>query len=74
MDNNGDGKVLEWFEQSAIFSKHVVGMTADQVAGMTTKAVNGHDISSDNTLLSAGCTIQITGIKAVVAQSVTNAR
>ena len=74
MDRNGDGIVKEWYEQSAAFSKHVVGMTADQVAGMTTKPVNGHDISADDKLLSAGCTIQITGMKEIVVKSVENAR
>ena len=69
MDNNGDGKVLEWFEQSAAFSKYVVGMTPAEVAGLETTLVNGHYISTDDTLLSAGCTIQITGIKAVVAEA-----
>ena len=76
MDWNGDGKVLEWYQQSAAFSAHVVGMTAAQVNAMPTKTVesSGYIISSDNTLLSAGCTIQITSMKAVVAESVTNAR
>ena len=76
MDWNGDGVVKEWFEQSLAFSKHVVGMTAAQVKAMGTQEVPGQHyiISNDEALLSAGCTIQITGIKAVVAQSVTNAR
>ena len=76
MDWNGDGVVKEWFEQSAAFSKHVVGMTADQVKAMGTKTVEGkgYVISNDADLLAAGCTIQITSIKAVVAESVTNAR
>ena len=74
VDNNNDGVKLEWYVQSEAFSKHVVGMTAAEVAGMKTQFVNGHDISADDALLSAGCTIQITGICAVVAQAVTNAR
>jgi hypothetical protein len=76
MDWNGDGKVLEWYVQSAEFSKFVVGMTAAEVADMATKVVEGkgYVISADDALLTAGCTIQITGIKAVVAQSATNAR
>ena len=73
-DNNGDGKVLEWYVQSAEFSKFVVGKTAAEVQALQTKEVNAHQISVDESLLSAGCTIQITAIKAVVAQSVTNAR
>lgn len=76
MDWNGDGKVLEWYVQSAEFSKYVVGKTAAEVEAMATKEVEGkgYVISADDALLSAGCTIQITAIKAVVAQSVKNAR
>ena len=75
MDPNGDGKVLEWYLQSAAFSAHVVGMTAEQVAGMETATNSiGYQMTTDEALLAAGCTIQITAIKAVVAQSVTNAR
>ena len=76
MDWNNDGKVLEWYLQSQAFSAHVVGMTGEQVAAMPTKTVEGagYVISADDALLSAGCTIQITSIKTVVAESVTNAR
>ena len=76
MDWNGDGKTLEWYLQSAEFSKYVVGKTAADVEAMATKEVEGHGyiISADDALLTAGCTIQITAIKAVVAQSVKNAR
>ena len=80
-DNNGDGTFKEWFEQSSAFSTFVVGMTGEEVANMPTKVLGaeygstaGYVISADDNLLSAGCTIQITGIKAVVAESVTNAR
>ncbi len=73
-DNNGDGVVKEWYVQSEAFSKHVVGMSGAEVAAMTTKEVNNHQISTDDKLLSAGCTIQITGICAVVAQAAANAR
>ena len=73
-DNNGDQIILEWYIQSEAFSTYVVGMTAAEVAGMKTQFVSNHYISADEALLSAGCTIQITGICAVVAQSVTNAR
>jgi len=76
MDWNGDGKVLEWYLQSVEFSKYVVGKTAAEVEAMATKEVEGkgYVISADDALLSAGCTIQITAIKAVVAQSAKNAR
>ena len=75
MDPNGDGKVLEWYLQSAAFSAHVVGMTADEVANMTTEANSiGYQMTTDADLLAAGCTIQITDIKAVVAEAARNAR
>ena len=76
MDWNSDGHVYEWYIQSGVFSNHVVGMTAEEVAAMATQVVegSGYVISADEDLLAAGCTIQITAIKAVVAQSVTNAR
>lgn len=75
-DHNGDGIVLEWYQQSKAFSDFVVGMTAKDVENMPTQIFpdDQYVISADKTLLDAGCTIQITGIKAVVAESVTNAR
>ena len=72
-DNNDDGIVLEWYLQSAAFSKHILGMTGAQVAAMETQLVNNHYISTDADLLTAGCTMQITGIQAVVAEAVDNA-
>ena len=76
MDWNGDGEVKEWYVQSEAFSKFVVGKTAAEVADLATKEVegSGYIISADEDLLKAGCTIQITGIKAVVSQAATNAR
>ena len=73
-DNNGDGTVKEWYIQSAAFSAYVVGKTGAEVKALETKEVNAHQISTDEALLNAGCTIQITGIKAVVGKSVDNAR
>ncbi len=58
-DNDGDGRVLEWDEQAKAFEAHVVGMTAAEVAAMTTVEVNEHHISTDADLIAAGCTIQI---------------
>ena len=75
MDPNNDGKVLEWYLQSEIFSKHVIGMTADEVANMATAANSiGYQMSTDAELVAAGCTIQITAIKAVVSNAAKNAR
>ena len=72
-DNNGDGLVLEWYIQSAEFSKYVVGLTSTEVANLETQFVNNHYISADNTLLNAGCTMQITGIMEVVVIATNNA-
>ena len=75
MDPNGDGVTYEWYIQSEAFSKHVVGMTADAVAAMETAANSiGYQMSTDADLVAAGCTIQITAIKAVMAQAAKNAR
>ena len=75
MDPNNDGVVKEWYLQSAAFSAHVVGMTGEEVAAMETAANSiGYQMTTDADLLAAGCTIQITAIKAVVAKSVANAR
>ena len=74
-DNNGDGVILEWDAQAKAFEAYVVGKTAQEVKDMPTKTLeNGYVISSEDALLKAGCTIQITAIKAVVAKSVSSAR
>ena len=73
-DNDGDGRVLEWYVQSAAFSAHVVGMTADEVKAMTITNAGGYLISADADLIGAGCTIQITGLQAVVAEAIMYAR
>ena len=73
-DNDGDGRVLEWYVQSAEFSKYAVGKTATEIATLETAEVNAHFVSADAALISAGCTMQITGIMAVVAQAANNAR
>ena len=74
-DNNGDEIIKEWYEQSAIFSQYVVGKTGAEVSGLAlNKLENGYEISSDESLLAAGCTIQLTAIKAVVAKAFSNAR
>ena len=68
------GTVKEWYIQSAAFSAYVVGRTATEIASMETKVVNDHYISVEEGLLEAGCTMQITGICAVVATAANNAR
>ena len=68
------GTVKEWYIQSAAFSSYVLGKTAAEIAGMETTLVNNHYISVEQALLDAGCTMQITGICAVVAQAANNAK
>ena len=71
----GNAKATEWYIQSAAFSAHIVGMTSAEVQAMPTQTMsNGYVISNDKALLDAGCTMSITGIQAVVVESVTNAR
>ena len=74
VDNNGDGVMKEWFEQSKAFSEYAVGKTAADIKGMQTTEANGHQITVDQALLEAGCSIQITGICAVVAEAAEIAR
>ncbi len=74
-DNNGDNIIKEWYEQSAIFSQYVVGKTGAEVSALELTVLdNGYEIAKDNALLAAGCTIQLTSIKAVVAKAFANAR
>ena len=73
-DNNGDGIVLEWYKQSAAFSNYIAGLTSAEVEGLETAEVNNHLISTDDALLNAGCTMQITGIMAVVVEAVADAK
>lgn len=74
MDNDGDGRVLEWYQQSAAFSQYVVGMTAKEVKNMSTTNANGSYISTDSDLLYAGCTMGIDGMKQAVYEAASNAR
>lgn len=68
-DNNGDNVVKEWYEQAKAFEQYVVGKTVAEVEAMTTKEVNGHQISADDALLAAGCTIQITDFRDAVVKA-----
>ena len=71
----GNEKATEWYIQSAAFSAHVVGLTADGVKAMPTQTMsNGYVISNDKALLDAGCTMSITGIQNVLVKAMTNAR
>lgn len=69
------GTVKEWYQQADAFVKFVVGKTGAQVKAMETQTLdNGYKISADADLLAAGCTIQITGIQAVVGAACDNVR
>ena len=71
----GNETVVEWYLQSAAFSKHVVGKTSADVQALPTQTMdNGYVISNDQALLGAGCTMSIDAIIAVVVESVANAR
>ena len=74
VDNNDDGVMLEWFEQADAFAKYVVGKTGAEIKALQTKEAKGHQISVDEELLKAGCTIQITGMQAVIAAACDYAR
>ena len=68
-DNNGDGVVLEWYLQAEKFEAYVVGKTGAEVAALETQLVNNHNISKDETLLNAGCTIDITAFQKAIAKA-----
>ena len=65
--------IAEWDAQSAAFSQYTVGKTADEVAGLETKENNGHQVTVDETLF-ASCTMDITGMKEVIATAANYAR
>lgn len=57
-DLNGDGKVLEWNEQAAVFSTACAGLTAEEIAALV--AADGYyGVESVQT---AGCTMGVSGI------------
>lgn len=66
--------IAEWDAQSEAFSQYTVGKTADEVAAIET-VVNesGHNVTTDETLL-ASCTMDISGMMAVIAQAANYAR
>lgn len=68
-DNNDDGVIKEWDEQAKAFEQYVVGKTVAEVEAMTTKEAHGHQISADDALLAAGCTIQITDFRDAVVKA-----
>ena len=73
-DNDGDGRVLEWYEQTKAFEAYVVGKTAAEVNSIETQLVNNHHIAKDQALLDAGCSMQITGMMEAIATACDHAR
>lgn len=65
--------IAEWDAQAKAFSAYTVGMTAADVRAIETTESNGHNITVDETLL-ASCTMDITGMMAVIAQAADYAR
>lgn len=60
-DLNGDGKVLEWYEQAAAFNAACVGKTADEISALVVDGYGTEDVQN------AGCTMGIADmVKAVV--------
>ena len=53
-DLNGDGVVLEWFEQADVFDSKVVGLTSAELPSLVLDTGYGKDI-----LTTAGCTINV---------------
>lgn len=62
-DLNGDGKVLEWNEQAAVFSAECLGKTANEITAL---AVDGYGVES---LQTAGCTIGISDMVKAAAKA-----
>ena len=69
VDNNGDGVMLEWYDQVYALENYLVGKTLAQVEAIETQFVNNHYIAKDEALLNAGCTIQITDFVAAVVKA-----
>jgi hypothetical protein len=67
---------IEWYKQAQAFENYVVGMTAEDVANIKTQKAEGSGsiISADDALLSAGCIIDITPLKTVLANAARYAR
>lgn len=66
-DVNGDGVVLEWFEQIDAFCKTVEGKTIDEVKAMVVNGYQGND-----EVMAAGCTIGIADYVKALEKAVAN--
>lgn len=66
--------IAEWDAQAKAFADYTVGKTAAEVAGIeTTVNDSGHNVTTDETLL-ASCTMDISGMMAVIALAANYAR
>ena len=66
--------IAEWDAQAQAFANYTVGKTADEIANIETKVnEEGYNVAVDETLY-ASCTMQITGMMAVLAQAADYAR
>ena len=66
--------VAEWDAQAQAFESYVVGKTGEEVKNMETTVNDaGHNVTTDETLL-ASCTMDISGMIAVIAQAAAYAR
>ena len=70
---------IEWYQQSANFTNYIAGMTKAEVEGIETRtrgedeAHPGYVVAADADLF-AQCSIQITGMKEVIATAIDYAR
>lgn len=67
-DKNGDGKVLEWYEQADAFMATAKGKTLEEV-----KAYMTEDGYTTGDLSTAGCTIHVTDFIGALEKAVANA-
>lgn len=67
-DNNGDGKVLEWYEQIDALCSVIEGKTIDEVKALV---VNGY--AGTEEVMTAGCTMGIADYIKAVEKAVANA-
>ena len=66
--------IAEWDAQAQAFANYTVGKTADEVRAIeTTQHADGYSVTAAETLY-ASCTMQITGMMAVLAQAADYAR
>lgn len=63
----------EWYEQAAAFTDKMVGKTAADIAAIATEVKNDHNVAADADLY-AVCTMDITAIKADLAEAINAAK